>query len=73
MQLKVRKVGSSLGVLLPREVVLQLQVTEGDYVTMAEAVDAYRLSAYDPKVAHQVEIAKKIMRRYRITLRELAK
>lgn len=29
MQLKVRKVGDALGVLLPREVVLQLQVTEG--------------------------------------------
>jgi putative addiction module antidote len=73
MQLKVRKVGNSLGVILPREVVARLKVVEGDSVNLTEGPEDYRLSVYDPEVARQVEIGEKIMHRYRNTLRELAK
>jgi putative addiction module antidote len=73
MELKVRKVGNSLGVLLPREVVARLQVGEGDSLALTEGGGGYRLSAYDPDVARQVEVGKRVMRRYRNTLRELAK
>ncbi len=73
MQLKVRKVGNSLGVILPREVITRLKVVEGDSLNLAEGPDDYRLSAYDPEIARQVEVGEKIMRRYRNTLRELAK
>ena len=73
MQLKVRKVGNSLGVILPREVVADLRVSEGDTLSLDAGADGYRLTAYDPEIARQVEIGKKIMRRYRNTLRELAK
>ncbi len=73
MQLKVRKVGNSLGVILPREVVARLKVAEGDSLNLIEGKDDYRLSAYDPEIARQVEVGEKIMRRYRNTLRELAK
>ena len=73
MRIKVRKVGNSLGVILPREVAVRLKVVEGDSVDLTEAGDGYRLSAFDPDVARQVEVGRKIMRRYRNTLRELAK
>jgi putative addiction module antidote len=73
MQLKVRKVGNSLGVILPREVVARLKVAEGDNLNLTEGPEDYRLSAYDPEIARQVEVGEKIMRRYRNTLRELAK
>jgi putative addiction module antidote len=73
MQLKVRKVGNSLGVILPREVVARLKVVEGDNLNLTEGPEDYRLSAYDPEIARQVEVGEKIMRRYRNTLRELAK
>lgn len=73
MQLKVRKVGNSLGVILPREVVARLKVAEGDNLNLIEGPEDYRLSAYDPEIARQVEVGRKIMRRYRNTLRELAK
>jgi putative addiction module antidote len=73
MQLKVRKVGNSLGVILQREVVARLKVVEGDSINLTEGPEDYRLSVYDPEVARQVEIGEKIMRRYRNTLRELAK
>lgn len=73
MQLKIRKVGNSLGVILPREVVARLKVMEGDNLNLTEGPEDYRLSAYDPEIARQVEVGEKIMRRYRNTLRELAK
>jgi putative addiction module antidote len=73
MQLKVRKVGNSLGVILPREVASRLKVAEGDNLNLTEGPEGYRLSAYDPDVARQVEVGEKVMRRYRNTLRELAK
>lgn len=73
MQLKVRKIGNSLGVILPREVVTNLKVGEGDNLALTQTGDGYSISPYDPEIARQVEIGKKIMRRYRNTLRELAK
>jgi putative addiction module antidote len=73
MELKVRKVGNSLGVILPREVVARLQVGEGDSLSLIESSSGFRLSPYDPDVARQVEVGKRVMRRYRNTLRELAK
>jgi len=73
MQLKLRKVGNSLGVILPREVLTRLKVVEGDNLNLTEGPEDYRLSAYDPDIARQVEAGQKIMRRYRNTLRELAK
>jgi putative addiction module antidote len=73
MQLKVRKVGNSLGVILPREVLSQLNVSEGDAISLIGIRDEFRLTAYDPEIERQVEAGKKIMRRYRNTLRELAK
>jgi len=73
VQLRVRKIGNSLGVILPKEVVTELRVVEGDTLSLDAGAEGYRLSAYDPEIARQVEIGKKIMRRYRNTLRELAK
>lgn len=73
MQLKVRKIGNSLGVILPRDVIAHLKVVEGDNLALTEAGDGYSISPYDLEIARQVEIGKKIMRRYRNTLRELAK
>ncbi len=73
MQLKVRKVGNSLGVILPKEVVARLKVADGDMLNLTEGPSDYRLSAYDPAFARQLEAGEKIMKRYRNALRELAK
>ena len=73
MQLKVRKVGNSLGVILPRDVIARLKVADGDTLNLTEGPDDYRLSAYDPTFARQLEAGEKVMKRYRNALRELAK
>jgi putative addiction module antidote len=73
MRVKIRKIGKSLGVILPREVISKLKVGEGDHLAFTESPEGYRISAYDPAVGRQVECARHVMRRYRNALRELAK
>ncbi len=74
LTLKVRKVGNSLGVVLPREAVSQLRVEEGTTLYLTEAPDgSYRLTPYDPEFERQMEAAEEGMARYRNTLRALAR
>lgn len=71
--LKVRRVGNSLGVVLPKEVLAKLNVGEGAELTVTETPDGVILSAYNDEVARQIEIGRDLMKRYRNALRELAK
>lgn len=74
VELKVRRVGNSLGVVLPREVANRLKVGEGETVFLTETPDGgYRISSYDPEFAQKMEKAEEIMSRYRNTLRALSK
>ncbi|MDH5426591.1 MAG: AbrB/MazE/SpoVT family DNA-binding domain-containing protein [Nitrospirota bacterium] len=74
LDMKVRKVGNSLGVVLPKEVLSRLNVQDGDKVFLTEAPDgSYRITPYDPEFEQQLNIGKKFMAQYRNTLRALAK
>jgi putative addiction module antidote len=74
MELKVRKVGNSVGVILPKEALAHLKVQEGDTLTAIEGPDgSLQLSPYKAEVSRQMEIVQDLMKRYRNTLRELAK
>ena len=74
VEVKVRKFGNSLGVILPKEVVARLQSAEGGKLFLIEdAGGDYRLTAYDPDFEKKMTAAEDIMSRYRNTLRELAK
>lgn len=73
LDLKVRKVGNSLGVVLPKEVLSRLNLHDGDRVFLTEAPDgSYRITPYDPEFEKQAKISKKFMAKYRNTLRALA-
>ncbi len=71
--LKVRRIGNSLGVVLPKDVLAQLRVGEGDELSVTETQDGIALSAFSDEVARQVEIMRDLAKRYRNALRELAK
>jgi putative addiction module antidote len=74
LELKLRKVGNSVGVVLPKEALAHLKVEEGDTICVTDAADgSLRLSATNAEFSRQMEIAKDVMHRYRNTLRELAK
>ena len=72
--LKLRKVGNSIGVVLPREVLAHLRAGEGQELFLVEGPNnIYRLTSFDPSFQKKMEKAEEIMGRYRNTLRELAK
>jgi putative addiction module antidote len=74
LELKLRKVGNSVGVVLPKEALTHLHVEEGDTICVTDAADGtLRVSATNPDFARQMEVARGVMRRYRNALRELAK
>ena len=74
VELKVRKVGNSLGVVLPKEVINRLHTGDGEPLFLIEAPDgSYRLSSHDPEFERKMAKAEEIIGRYRNTLRELAK
>lgn len=70
--LKLSRIGNSVGVILPKDVLAKLRVREGDALYLTEAPDGYRISQYDPEFARQMEIAEDIMRENRDVLRKLA-
>ena len=74
VELKLRKIGNSLGVVLPKEVLAHLKVGEGDTICVTEAVDGgLRVGPSNDEFKKQMEAAESIITRYRRTLRELAK
>ncbi len=71
--LTVRRIGNSLGVILPQEVLGKLNVVEGDKLTLTDSPEGMRVTPYDPEFKRQMEIARQGMRKYRNALRELAR
>ena len=72
MKLKVTAIGNSAGIILPKELLARLRVDKGDDLYAVETPDGIRLSAYDPTLAAQMEVAERIMRDDRAVLRKLA-
>ncbi len=72
-RLKIRKIGNSLGVVLPADALARHKVRQGDTLILSDTAEGFRLEVYDESVAEQVEAGREVARRYRNTLRELAK
>lgn len=74
VELKVRKFGNSLGVILPKEVINHLHTADGERLFLIEGPEGgYHLRPHDPEFERQMQIAEEGMIRYRNTLRALAK
>ena len=72
VKLKLTTIGTSTGVVLPKEVLSRLKVEKGDTLYLTEAPEGYRLSPYDPAFEEKMAKADDIIGRYRNTLRVLA-
>ncbi len=73
MELKLRKVGNSVALIVPKHVREKMGVKEGDTLYLTETPDGYRIGPYDPAFARQTELARKVQAKHRNALRELAK
>ncbi|MBB3974153.1 AbrB/MazE/SpoVT family DNA-binding domain-containing protein [Hansschlegelia beijingensis] len=71
--LKLSRQGNSTGVVLPKEVLARMNLSAGDTIYLTEAPDGYRLTPYEPGFEEQMEVARRIMKKRRNALRELAK
>ena len=77
IELKLRKVGNSVGVVLPKEALARLNAEEGDTLALTDAPGgALRITLTTEgreRFTNQMKAAEKVIRKYRNTLRELAK
>jgi putative addiction module antidote len=70
---KSRKIGNSLGAIIPKEVAVRLNIEEGTTLYFTDAPDGVRITAHNPNFATKMAAAESLSRRYRNALRELAK
>jgi putative addiction module antidote len=71
--LKLSQIGNSVGVILPKEVLARLKLVKGDSLFLTEAANGITLTPYDPEFEVQMSEARRIMKKRRDVLRELAK
>lgn len=74
MTLQIRKIGNSIGIILPSEFAARHDFKVGDKLDVLEqAGNAVRLSPHDPAFSKAMDIARRGMKIYRNALAELAK
>ena len=71
--LQIRKIGNSVGVILPKELLARLKLEKGDTVFVTEAANGVTLTPYDPALDAQLQLGREFMREYRDTFHQLAK
>ncbi|HHS99457.1 MAG TPA: AbrB/MazE/SpoVT family DNA-binding domain-containing protein [Thiomicrospira sp.] len=73
LKVKVTAIGNSMGVLLPKEALIKLNVAKGDELYLVDSPEGLTLTPYQQDLDQQMERAEKVMKKYRNALHELAK
>ncbi len=73
VKVKIRKIGNSLGAILPAETLNSHHLTEGDEVIVSVDAEGIRITPYDPDFEDALQAARTGMKKYRNALKELAK
>jgi putative addiction module antidote len=71
--LKLTAIGNSVGVILPKELLARLGVEKGDTLYAVEQPGGLRLTTTDPDFEAQMDVARKMMKKWNTVLHELAK
>jgi putative addiction module antidote len=69
---KITTIGNSVGIVLPKEVLSQLNVEKGDSLFILNTPDGIKLTPYDQDFAGEMEAARRVMRKHRDVLKRLA-
>jgi len=72
-KIKLRKIGNSQGVVLPKQILDRHGVAEGDVLYVIDSADGIRLVPYDPDFEAVLESNRDYMKRHRNALHELSK
>ncbi len=70
--LEITAIGDSLGIILPKELLEKLGISEGGTLTVTETADGVHLNPSDGRMARQLEVAEKVIRENHNLLRKLA-
>lgn len=73
MELTIRRVGNSLGVILPKELLDKHNLKEGEQLKVIENDSDFTLRPRAADLSEQLRAARIGMAKYRTALRELAK
>jgi putative addiction module antidote len=73
IETKLRAIGNSTGLVLPKEVLAELNLKQDDKVFLVKIDKGYAITAYDETFQTQMDAAHEGMQKYRNALRELAK
>jgi putative addiction module antidote len=71
--LKIRKIGNSLGVVLPKDLLERLNVGEGDTLAIQHDDQGIHLKVSDAEIDRLMELAEEIIEENRNVLKVLAK
>ena len=69
---KIIAIGNSAGIILPKEALARLNVQKGDTVYVNETPAGVQVSPYDEEFGAKMEVADRIVRRYRDAFKKLA-
>ena len=69
---KIASVGTSSGLIIPKDMMTRYKLERGDQVYMIETPLGILISPFNPDVAEQIEAGKAFMRSYRDTFKALA-
>jgi len=69
---KVIAIGNSVGIILPKETLARLHVEKGDTLYVSETSAGFQLSPYDEEFGAKMEVADRVIRRYRDAFKKLA-
>jgi putative addiction module antidote len=72
-KLKLTQIGTSTGVVIPKELLARLKVEKGDTLFAVETPSGVVLTPYDPEIEEQLAAGRAFLRKYRDTFRALAK
>jgi putative addiction module antidote len=73
MNVTIRKIGNSEGVIIPKEVLHRLGLSNGDSLELQEKDGSIQLVPESADLAEQMRAARIGMKKYSVALRELAK
>lgn len=72
MNVTVRKIGNSEGIIIPREVLESLGVRAGDAVSLEKKEGEWRIRPADETFTRQLDHARVFMDKYKVALKKLA-
>ena len=74
MKLEIKRIGNSTGLILPKELLAQLNLKQGQWLHVTGLPDGgVRLTPYDPDFDKAMAVVEDLMVEYRDTLKALAK